>query len=99
MLCHHSVDDSYCPRKDEEDGSLEGSREGVKEPADGGSWRWIVDCGLWIVDCGLWTVEVKWKRKRKLKGSRGLAAMHAGLEKLEAGSNREGIPERVENVD
>jgi hypothetical protein len=38
------------------------------------------------VDCGLW--EVRWKRKRKLKGSRGLAAMHAGLE---AGSKREGI--------
>jgi hypothetical protein len=50
------------------------------------------------VDCGLWIVEVKWKRKRKLKGSRGVGYdAHAGLAwrswKLAAGSKREGIPE------
>jgi len=46
----------------------------------------------------LWIVEVKWKRKRKLKGSRGVGYdAHAGLAwrswKLAAGSKREGIPE------
>jgi hypothetical protein len=94
MLCHHSVDDSYCPRKDEEDGSLEGSREGVKEPADGGSWRM-----RWIVDCGS---EVEAEAEAEVEGEQGVGcdarwAGEAGSWQQLAASGREF--QRVENVD
>jgi len=60
-------------------GSLEGSREGVKEPADGGSWRrrWIVDCGSEVEA----EAEVEGEQGGWLRCTRW-----PGLEKLEAGS-------------
>jgi hypothetical protein len=82
MLCHHSVDDSYCPRKDEEDGSLEGSREGVKEPADGGSWRW-----RWIVDCGS---EVEAEAEVEGEQAVGCDARWAGSWQQAGGNNSRG---------